>query len=114
MGLPNHTILPRCRRLVRLADFRCATAAIETWVVSHIKQIIPESVQQQWHDWRNAAKSVEQEELGDNHVSEDIEKVGWGVEKAQEAHTADASKSTSFPSCRTRSWEFTVLGMRRR
>lgn len=42
---------------------------------------------------------MEKEELGDNHISEDIEKVGWGVEEAQQAHTADASKSTTFLSC---------------
>lgn len=39
-------------------------------------------------------KKAEKEELGDNHVSEDVEKVGWGVEKAQESYHADASKST--------------------
>lgn len=73
------------------------TAAIEEWVVSYVQKIIPESVQQQWHDWRASFKGVEKEELGDNHISEDIEKVGWGVEKAQQAHKADASKCKTFP-----------------
>lgn len=41
-------------------------------------------------------KKAEKEELGDNHVSEDVEKIGWGVEKAQESYHADASKSTRF------------------
>lgn len=39
-------------------------------------------------------KKTEKEELGDNHVSEDVEKVGWGVEKAQESYRADASRLT--------------------
>lgn len=69
-------------------------AAIEHWVLSNVKKTIPESVQQTWHEYRSAMKNAEKEELGDNHVSEDVEKVGWGVEKAQESYRADASKST--------------------
>lgn len=60
--------------------------------MSNVKQFIPESVKQRWHEWRAAVKGVEKEELGDNHISEDIEMVGWGVEQAQERHKADASK----------------------
>lgn len=62
-----------------------------------MKKVIPESVQQKWHEYRSAMKTAEKEELGDNHVSEDVEKVGWGVEKAQESYRADASKSTRSP-----------------
>lgn len=43
-------------------------------------------------------KKAEKEELGDNHISEDVEKAGWGVDKAQESYQADASKSTRSPS----------------
>lgn len=71
-------------------------AAIEEWVISNVQKIIPDGVKQQWHDWRDAVKGVEKEELGNNHISEDVEKVGWGVEEAQMAHKADASKSTTL------------------
>lgn len=74
------------------------TAAIEEWVVSNAKKAIPEGVKHQFNEWRAAwhatYKGVEKEEIGDNHVSEEIEKVGWGVEEAQQAHKADASKFT--------------------
>lgn len=74
------------------------TAAIEEWVVSNFKKIIPEGVKQQFNEWRAAwhgtYKDAENKELGDNHISEEVEKVGWGVEEAQQAHKADASKST--------------------
>lgn len=60
--------------------------------MSNVKQFIPESVKQTWHEWRAAVKGVEKEELGDNHISEDVEMVGWGVEQAQQRHKADASK----------------------
>lgn len=69
-------------------------AAIEHWVLTSVKKAIPESFQQTWHEYRAAMKTAEKEELGDNHVSEDVEKVGWGVEKAQESYRADASRST--------------------
>lgn len=67
------------------------TAAIEEWILSNVKRFVPDSVKEKWHEWRAAAKGVEKEELGDNHISEDLEKVGWGVEQAQERHKADAS-----------------------
>ncbi|CAN8106019.1 unnamed protein product [Discula destructiva] len=86
---------PFCFLLVKWAGTE-RIATIEEWVVSHVQQIIPESAQQQWHDWRGAMKGAEKDEVGDNHISEDIEKVGWGVEKAQQAHKADASLATQL------------------
>lgn len=80
------------------ADETSTTAAIEDWVLSNVKKAIPESVQQTWHDYRASLKKAEKEELGDNHVSKDVEKAGWGVDKAQESYQADASKSTRSPS----------------
>lgn len=81
--------------LLTLSD---AAAAIEEWVVSNAKRAIPESVKHQFNEWRAAwhatYKGLEKEEVGDNHISEEIEKVGWGVEEAQQAHKADASKFT--------------------
>lgn len=67
-------------------------AAIEDWILSNVKRFVPDSVKEMWHEWHAAAKGAEKEEVGDNHISEDLEKVGWGVEEAQERHKADASK----------------------
>ncbi|KAJ4415467.1 DUF1279 super [Gnomoniopsis sp. IMI 355080] len=85
---------PFCFLLVKWA------AAIEEWVVSNFKRIIPEGVKQQVNEWRAAwrgtYKDIEKEEIGDNHISEGVEKVGWGVEEAQQAHKADASLATQL------------------
>lgn len=83
---------PFCFLLVRMVGTD-RIAEVEHWVMAGIKRVVPESVKQRWHEYRAAFKDVEREELGDNHVSEDVEKVGWGVEKAQERHKEEASKS---------------------
>lgn len=95
---------PFCFLLVRMVGTD-RIAEIEHWVMAGVKKVVPESVKQRWHEWRAAFKDAEREELGDNHVSEDVEKVGWGVEKAQKAHKEEASKShthhlrtSAFPS----------------
>lgn len=67
-------------------------ADIEHWVLSNVKKIIPEDVKEWWHDYRTAMKNPEGYELGDNQTSKDMDKAGWGVEEAQERHTADASE----------------------
>lgn len=88
---------PFCFLLVRMVGTD-RIAEVEHWVMAGIKKVVPESVKQRWYEYRAAFKDAEKEELGDNHVSEDIEKVGWGVEKAQERHKEEASKShTNFP-----------------
>lgn len=91
---------PFCFLLVRMVGTD-RIAEVEHWVMAGVKRVVPESVKERWHEYRVAFKEAEKEELGDNHVSEDVEKVGWGVEKAQERHKEEASKSyqsaTSFP-----------------
>lgn len=87
---------PFCFLLVRMVGTD-RIAEVEHWVMDGVKKVVPESVKQRWHEYRAAFKDAEKEELGDNHVSEDIEKVGWGVEKAQERHKEEASKSHTNP-----------------
>lgn len=87
---------PFCFLLVRMVGTD-RIAEFEHWVMAGIKRVVPESVKQRWHEYRAAFKDAEREELGDNHVSEDVEKVGWGVEKAQERHKEEASKSHNDP-----------------
>lgn len=87
---------PFCFLLVRMVGTD-RIAEVEHWVMAGIKRVVPESVKQRWHEYRAAFKDAEREELGDNHVSEDVEKVGWGVEKAQERHKEEASKSHNDP-----------------
>lgn len=83
---------PFCFLLVRMVGTD-RIAEVEHWIMAGVKKVVPESVKQRWHEYRAAFKNAEREELGDNHVSEDVEKVGWGVEKAQERHKEEASKS---------------------
>lgn len=82
---------PFCFLLVRMVGTD-RIAEVEHWVMAGVKRVVPESVKERWHEYRAAFKEAEKEELGDNHVSEDVEKVGWGVEKAQERHKEEASK----------------------
>jgi hypothetical protein len=88
---------PFCFLLVRMVGTD-RIAEVERWVMAGIQKVVPESVKQRWYEYRAAFKDAEKKELGDNHVSEDVEKVGWGVEKAQERHKEEASKSHRFPS----------------
>lgn len=39
-------------------------------------------------------RKTEIKETGQEHVSDAVEKAGWGVEEAQERHQEEASKST--------------------
>ncbi|KAF3760486.1 hypothetical protein M406DRAFT_324343 [Cryphonectria parasitica EP155] len=71
-------------------------AEFEHWITSNVKKFIPDSVKQQWREWRAEMKGVEKEQIGDNHISNDVEMVGWGVEEAQERHKADASLATQL------------------
>ena len=87
---------PFCFLLVRMVGTD-RIAEVEHWIMAGVKRVVPESVKQRWHEYRAAFKEAEKEELGDNHVSEDVEKVGWGVEKAQERHKEEASKSYINP-----------------
>jgi len=58
--------------------------------VSHIKQIIPDSVFQKWHEWRGAMKT-ELKGSGGEQISEHVEMAGWGVEEADARNKTEAS-----------------------
>lgn len=83
---------PFCFLLVRMVGTD-RIAEVERWVMAGVKKIVPDSVKERWQEYRAALKDAEKEELGDNSASEGIEKVGWGVEKAQERHKEEASES---------------------
>jgi hypothetical protein len=61
-------------------------------IVSSIKQFIPESVKQTWHDWRASMKQAAHETTGGDEVNKSVEMAGWGVEEADERYKRDASR----------------------
>jgi hypothetical protein len=65
-------------------------------VVSNLKKLIPESVQQAWHDWRASMKKAENDMTGNQEVTEHVDMVGWGVEEADARNKKEASMSP-FP-----------------
>lgn len=54
--------------------------------------VIPESVRRLWNEYIPKLRGKEIEETGDDKVTDVVEKVGWGVEEAQERHQAEASE----------------------
>lgn len=65
--------------------------------MGNVSKVIPQGVKDWWHEYRGALKTAEAKELGDNRISEDIEKAGWGVKEAQEAHKSEASEYSPEP-----------------
>lgn len=66
-------------------------------MVTNTKKLIPQGVQDRWHSYRTALKEAEEENLGNNAISEHAEMAGWGVEEAQARHKAEASESPFMP-----------------
>lgn len=82
--------------------FYCAysnniTGRWEDIIVTNVKKIIPDSVENFWYEWRASMKQAEKDMTGDVAVSEQVEMAGWGVEEATEQNKRDAS--TSSPAC---------------
>jgi hypothetical protein len=91
----------------------------EEVVVSYVKQFIPDSVKQTWHDWRGSMKKAEHAITGSEDVNDHIDQVeqqvktnenklaegtttattadAWGVEEARKKNRRDASKSCLLP-----------------
>ncbi|KAI1773422.1 hypothetical protein F4818DRAFT_422537 [Hypoxylon cercidicola] len=86
---------PFCFLLVRSVGTE-RIAAIEHFVVSHVSKVIPQSVRDWWHEYRGALKEAEQENLGNDEISEHVEMAGWGVEEAERRHKAEASLGTQL------------------
>lgn len=61
-------------------------------MVSNIKKLIPQSVQDRWRDYKKALKEAEEEQLGNEEISEHVEAATWGVEEAEARNKAEASK----------------------
>ncbi|KAH8170529.1 peptide alpha-N-acetyltransferase [Sarocladium implicatum] len=67
---------------------------IEHWIMT---KVIPESVRKTWNEYMAYFKTAEVKETGDDgQVSDAVEKVGWGVEEAQERHREEASLGTQL------------------
>lgn len=86
---------PFCFLLVRIVGTD-KIGELEHWVVSHAQKLIPAGVQEWWHNYRNALKQAERENLNDNEISEHVEMAGWGVEEASARHKAEASLGTQL------------------
>lgn len=86
---------PFCYLLVRTLG----TDRIGEWehvVVSGVKQFIPESIKQTWHNWRASMKKTAHETPGGDQLEKPVEMVGWGVEEADERYKRDASLATQL------------------
>ena len=81
------------------------TGKIEHAVVSTVSNFIPESIRQKWRGYWQSVKKTETDTLGNGDVSETVEMMGWGVEKAQEHHNETASK---YLGCHFRRQEYQV------
>ncbi|KAK0614267.1 hypothetical protein B0T14DRAFT_393540, partial [Immersiella caudata] len=79
---------PFCFLLVRSVGTE-RIAEIEHIVVSNVKKVIPQSVQDKWHEFRQGRKEASD---GDSAAPEGKEVVGWGVKEA-DARTAQEGAS---------------------
>ncbi|KAL0942536.1 peptide alpha-N-acetyltransferase [Colletotrichum truncatum] len=86
---------PFCFLLVRVVGTD-RIGQLEHWVTSHVKKIIPESVQNWWTEYRAALSKAETEQFGNDDISEAVEMAGWGVEEAEARNKAEASLGTQL------------------
>ncbi|KAK2045511.1 peptide alpha-N-acetyltransferase Nat2 [Colletotrichum somersetense] len=86
---------PFCFLLVRIVGTD-RIGQLEHWVVSNIKKIIPDSVQNWWSEYRAALSQAETKQLGSDDISEAVEMAGWGVEEAERRNKAEASLGTQL------------------
>ena len=70
---------------------------VEHEVVSFVKGIIPETVQNKWHEYWASMKQAETETLGGDEISSKVEMANWGVQEASERNLEEASKSIFVP-----------------
>ncbi|KAI1389385.1 uncharacterized protein F4822DRAFT_198810 [Hypoxylon trugodes] len=86
---------PFCFLLVRSVGTE-RIGEIEHFVVSNVSKAIPQSVRSWWHEYRQALKDAEKENIGNEEISEHVEMAGWGVEEADKRHKAEASLGTQL------------------
>jgi hypothetical protein len=65
---------------------------IEHYVVSTVKQFIPESWREKGYEYWQSIKGKEVEALGNDNISDGVEMASWGIEEAQERNKEEASK----------------------
>ncbi|KAF7546938.1 hypothetical protein G7046_g9157 [Stylonectria norvegica] len=98
---------PFCFALVRIVgvetigkmipSYRSTSAPITGSLMANACRVIPESVQESWRNYWSSVKDAETETLGDDgEISEKVEMVGWGVEKAEERNREEASLATQL------------------
>lgn len=83
---------PFCYLFVR----QVGTEKVGEWehiVVSHIKSLIPESVQQTWNNWRASMKKAGSAITGSQEGSEPSD---WSVEAAEKRNNREASLATQL------------------
>lgn len=61
-------------------------------MVSNVKKLIPQVIQDRWHEYKKALKEAEIEHLGNDDLSEHMDAATWGVEEAEARNKAEASK----------------------
>ncbi|KAJ3488075.1 hypothetical protein NLG97_g6269 [Lecanicillium saksenae] len=88
----TETIGPKLLTIFPLWDL----GKIEHTVVSAVSNFIPDSIRQKWRDYWQSVKKTESDTLGNEDVSEAVEMMSWGVEKAQEHHNEEASLGTQL------------------
>lgn len=86
---------PFCFLLVRIVGTD-TIGKVEHYVVSGIKQFIPEAVRQKWHEYWRSLKNAEVNTLGDDNITDKVEMASWGVKEAQEYHKEEASLGTQL------------------
>ncbi|WQF88614.1 hypothetical protein CDEST_13628 [Colletotrichum destructivum] len=86
---------PFCFLLVRIVGTD-RIGRLEHWIVSNVKKVIPDSVQNRWSEYRAALSKAETEQLGSDDISEAVEMAGWGVEEAERRNKAEASLGTQL------------------
>ncbi|KAK8131479.1 peptide alpha-N-acetyltransferase [Apiospora sp. TS-2023a] len=86
---------PFCFLLVRIVGTD-RIGALEHYVVSNAKKVIPENVKTWWHEYRQSMKSAEKEHFGNDEISEHVEMATWGVEEADARNKAEASLGTQL------------------
>ncbi|RFU76673.1 peptide alpha-n-acetyltransferase [Trichoderma arundinaceum] len=82
---------PFCFLLVKVVGTE-RIGQVEHFVVSKVAKLIPESVREEWREYRASLKREEQQHLGGSEISDKVEMVGWGVEQAQERNKEEASE----------------------
>jgi len=83
---------PFCYILVR----NLGTERIGEWehaVTSYIKQIVPETVKEQCHEWMGWIRKMKNRITGKEETGEHS---GWSVEEAKDRHKKDASLATQL------------------